>query len=753
MARATRSSGVIYDHFDPGPEPTLEEYSQDTDVEMTVEEDAQDTGEGDVMEHDPISNIEENRIIVAIDFGTTFSSVAYAVLPWGMPAERVDIQMVNCIGNYPGYEPPSGVPDVRQDVPTELWYDDGLLGAQKGHYNNAADEYRPADSDDEDPSSSDNDNSESGQSQFEDDGGLEANAENQHKKARTTAATQYWGFGVQKRLSMTDIPRDDARPLRRFKLNLDRKEETEDVRTDLRMILKSLTRRKIIKSPTDIYAHYLTHLLRHTKEQLLLSNELKPEMFVQFVLCVPAKWPMNACRIMQNALEEAVQESGLAERANCSLHDLFLISEPEAAAECILAEARSELYRAETVVIVDAGGGTVDAVTYQCDNDEPLRLSAEVVAPCSKLCGASYINERLEQKLLQKLAKETYLVKNGKTLKSIVQAKTTAFEDCQKRTFDTNNRKGQLVSIYIDDLRENPHKDFYQNRIILKHSTVRRLFKDSLEGVTDVLDNQLELAESLGHRVSKVIVTGGFGQSPSLQSHLKPYLEGRMMVTNRRMDLIVPNNPSTAVARGAVLRALNKRFGPSRITQCSYGFLISEPYEPETFKEHRETKCRINKADGERYVDETIKWVIQAGERVENRQVFTSNVKHTFPITRKRLECKEQLWMSDHRHPLHYRKGHPLNKGAEQVGSIVADLTFLKDEGLIEPQLPSFFSTHSSSQKHWEAYYEVAMIVEARSMRFEARWPVPEDLREGQKQRVLAMKLVGIAAAFPPGTA
>lgn len=34
--------------------------------------------------------------------------------------------------------------------------------------------------------------------------------------------------------------------------------------------------------------------------------------------------------------------------------------------------------------MVDAGGGTIDAVTYKCAHDEPLRLSEEVVAPDSK---------------------------------------------------------------------------------------------------------------------------------------------------------------------------------------------------------------------------------------------------------------------------------------------------------------------------------------------------------------------------------
>ncbi|KAF2707547.1 Hsp70 family protein-like protein [Pleomassaria siparia CBS 279.74] len=711
-------------------------------------EDEQEVEESDVMEHDPVSNVKEDRIIIAIDFGTTFSSVAYTVLPKGLSPEKVNVSRVKCIGNYPGYEPPPGIPDVRQDVPTELWYDD-----RRDRFINGADDDQHPDSENEESSSSDDYVSEGEQSQFEDDGGSEANAATQHRSTRTIPTTQYWGFGVQQRLSMTDIPRNEARPLARFKLNLDRKEETQDIRADLRTILKALCRKKIIKRDTDIYAHYLTHLLRHTKEQLLFSNEIHRDMLTQFVLCVPAKWPMNACRIMQTALEEAVKESGLGEQANCSVHSMFMISEPEAAAECILAETRSELYCDETMVIVDAGGGTVDAVTYKCEIDEPLRLSAEVAAD-SQLCGASFINEKFEKKLLQKLSSETYLVKNGKTLKTIVQAKTTVFENNQKRRVDTSNPRTQRVTIYIDDLRENSKKHFYQNLLELKHKTVRELFEDSLQGVERVLQSQLELAESQGHRVQKVILTGGFGQSPSLQSHLRTYLKKRRNINGWEMDLIVPRNPSTAVARGAVLRALNKRLGPDRITQCSYGFLVSEPYEPEVYEEHRRTRCRINKADGEKYVDETIHWVIQAGDRVGNMQEFPFEIKHTFPITRKRLLCVEQLWMSDHRHPLHYRRSHSLNKGAELVGSIVADLTFLKDEGLIEPQLPSVYSTHSGLQKqHWEAHYEVAMIVEGRSIRFEALWPLKNNLKPGQNQRVLAMKLVGIAAAFQPGTA
>jgi hypothetical protein len=68
---------------------------------------------------------------------------------------------------------------------------------------------------------------------------------------------------------------------------------------------------------------------------------------------------------------------------------------------------------------------------------------------------------------------------------------------------------------------------------------------------------------------------------------------------------------STAVARGAVLRAFNKEQGPLRNTSCSYGFLRTEPYEPEEFAAHKNARCIIDKTDGEKYIDGTIKWLIQ----------------------------------------------------------------------------------------------------------------------------------------------
>ncbi|KAF2181396.1 hypothetical protein K469DRAFT_590044, partial [Zopfia rhizophila CBS 207.26] len=179
------------------------------------------------------------------------------------------------------------------------------------------------------------------------------------------------------------------------------------------------------------------------------------------------------------------------------------------------------------------------------------------------------------------------------------------------------------------------------------------------------------------------------------------------------------------VARGAVLRALNKDYGPTRISQCSYGHLLWEPWEPDIIPAHKDTKPRISKADGERYVNETIHWVIQKGESIPNRKEFVMPVKHTFSLNFQKFLCKEAIYVSDQEHESHYRRTHPFNKGAELAGYIEADMTFLKTEGRIEPESPSETSTYSNPQRqHWAIHFELVIIVEGRNLRYEARWPL-----------------------------
>lgn len=85
-----------------------------------------------------------------------------------------------------------------------------------------------------------------------------------------------------------------------------------------------------------------------------------------------------------------------------------------------------------------------------------------------RLCGASYINENFQKKLLHKLSGADYLEANGVTLTSIAQEKTNEFENHQKRVVDVNDRKAHIATIFINYLREDRKKHFSKNNLELK---------------------------------------------------------------------------------------------------------------------------------------------------------------------------------------------------------------------------------------------------------------------------------------------
>jgi hypothetical protein len=81
--------------------------------------------------------------------------------------------------------------------------------------------------------------------------------------------------------------------------------------------------------------------------------------------------------------------------------------------------------------------------------------------------------------------------------------------------------------------------------------------------------------------------------------------------------------------------------------------------------------------------------------------------------------------------------------GAEVAGSIVADMTFLRTEGRIQPISPE---AGELGKRHYKVEFDLVMIVDGRNLRYEARYPMGEEGQVRQSGQVC------IAAAFDPGT-
>jgi hypothetical protein len=123
---------------------------------------------------------------------------------------------------------------------------------------------------------------------------------------------------------------------------------------------------------------------------------------------------------------------------------------------------------------------------------------------------------------LTKLRRETYLIKNGKTIESIVEGKVVEFENGEKRIIDTTSETLELRPIYIDDLKPNSKRRLNQNRLTLSRyvserqllvrskTTFRRemvkVYQESLDGAAELLTEQLELAKAKGYSVKVISV-------------------------------------------------------------------------------------------------------------------------------------------------------------------------------------------------------------------------------------------------------
>ena len=88
-------------------------------------------------------------------------------------------------------------------------------------------------------------------------------------------------------------------------------------------------------------------------------------------------------------------------------HALHIISEPEAAAVYALDVLDPHIIEVgDTFVLCDAGGGTVDLISYTVTTLKPQLEIIEATAGTGMLCGSTFLNRRFEKFLEDKLGKE-----------------------------------------------------------------------------------------------------------------------------------------------------------------------------------------------------------------------------------------------------------------------------------------------------------------------------------------------------------
>ncbi|KAF5547314.1 heat shock 70 kDa 12B [Fusarium mexicanum] len=406
-------------------------------------------------------------------------------------------------------------------------------------------------------------------------------------------------------------PQDDT-VLRWFKLLLvDEKDLPDHIRHSVQLKTARALMLKANKTPVQILGDYLRQLWRHCRQNILRAEgrRMMTVSTVHLVVTLPAIWPYY----VRSRMTEALGHAGLLNITKTGHTTLAFISEPEAAALTCLKENadRFNVRVGDHFVICDAGGGTVDLITYKIEKLDPLIVS-ESVKGDGGLCGAMFLDERFLKLLKESIPFEAQKSLDKQTFPRIMESD---WESGLKVSFCESSGDLPLQLSYNSPV----DTDFFPSKFSIDVSKIReKVFDPVVEQVTQLVQKQVDAVKHKYKKKPKfVILVGGFGRSLYLHQHLQDAVGNRVDVLQQDGE-----KPWTAVLRGAVLHGLArinhtssiKVTVASRVSRHSYGTLVN--ILPFDAKEH-DAKDRVWD-DGQRefLAVEQTRWFVEIGSSV-----------------------------------------------------------------------------------------------------------------------------------------
>ncbi|GAB0136228.1 hypothetical protein EsDP_00004539 [Epichloe bromicola] len=339
------------------------------------------------------------------------------------------------------------------------------------------------------------------------------------------------------------------------------------------------------ETPLQLTRIYLSCLHDHFISILEknLSRSVVQSMPMDFVVTVPAIWSNTA----KQATERAAAMAGF-----CGNRRIHLISEPEAAALYTIKHLGSSVLKpGRKFVICDAGGGTVDLISYEVSQTNSLAVK-EVTEGTGGKCGSAMLNKRFRRFLKQTHGEKYW------TNERLVLA--IADFEAYKKDFTP---KGDALTIPVDECL-----GLKRNRFTISQADMTtRIFGPIMKDIVCLVQEQIAM---VGDNVAAVVLVGGFGQSPFLKAEVKAAL-------TRSIPVLHPDNGWIAVVKGAAIHGLGY-YHPSltqvkitsRIARRSYGTCLLAAYD---MMRHDPKEAVWSAKEGEMVVAEMC-WFIKKGQ-------------------------------------------------------------------------------------------------------------------------------------------
>ncbi|KAM7206445.1 chaperone protein DnaK [Naviculisporaceae sp. PSN 640] len=416
-------------------------------------------------------------------------------------------------------------------------------------------------------------------------------------KLRYDGDKPQWGFSIP-----VNSPADET--IEWFKLDLDA--SLESMGENLRNAA-ARGGRDVDTLITDYISALGEHLMYVLREKL--SESILQTLPLEFVVTVPAIWSDLAKDKTRQACQRA---SGLPTTTS----PIHLVSEPEAAAIYALHGLDPHgLKVGDSFVVCDAGGGTVDLISYTILKLKPILEIQEAAPGTGGLCGSTFLNMRFKKFLTSRLGKLA-----GFDDVLLAEAMET-FEKSIKRKFTMAAARDEIFPVPVGGLQDNKEKGVSRGRYALKASDVWAIFEPVVEEVIKLVKEQIKSSKV---PIRAVLMVGGFGASNYLKERLRNAIDKKILV-------LQPPNAWLAVAHGAVMKGLALS-APEQLTMVKvqtrkarkhYGTEWRVRYD-DTRHGHLKSQRHWCGLDG-CYKVRVMEWFIQRGDPVAENEPFITS--------------------------------------------------------------------------------------------------------------------------------
>ncbi|KAJ8585540.1 hypothetical protein M405DRAFT_705987, partial [Rhizopogon salebrosus TDB-379] len=254
------------------------------------------------------------------------------------------------------------------------------------------------------------------------------------------------------------------------------------------------------------------------------------------------------------------------------------------------------------VVIVDAGGGTIDVSAYHMTTAP----SFEEIAPAEcRLQGSVFVSRRARTMLQEKLRESQF----GSD--EMISHMVTIFDTTTKLRFGNENDPAFVKFGTIRD--KDVNFNIRSGQLKLMGSDVAPLFEPSATAIIEAIEEQCYVATK---PISTVFLVGGFAASEWLFTRLQSHM------TSLGLNFSRPDSHTgKAVAYGAVAYFLDHRVS-ARVAKFTYGTRCAVEFNRDNPQHMMRASLAIPRPSGRRVLPNAFSVILEKGTAVSETKEF-----------------------------------------------------------------------------------------------------------------------------------